>query len=102
MTSLEQEESKGQESVSDYEHWEDNEHWGELESSRPSVLGRMNTVTTSTTTAAASLSTTTLISPVAMPSDGWDIEEWGSLDEAPVRKFNFVNKCNNNLYKKIK
>ena len=88
MTSLEQEESKGQESVSDYEHWEDNEHWGELESSRPSVLGRMNTVTTSTTTTVSSLSTTTL-SPVAMPSDGWDIEEWGSLDEAPVSNLNF-------------
>lgn len=58
MTSLEQE-SKGGESVSDYEdHW-DADNWGDMEAAKGTT-------------------------PSEIPgTDGWDTEEWGSLEEEP-------------------
>nr|CAD7401360.1 unnamed protein product [Timema poppensis] len=73
MTSLEQEESKGADSVSDYDENWDTDNWGEMEAqtgqsnvseprSPPPIIRAMDRKGT----------------------DGWDTEEWGSLEEEPV------------------
>lgn len=69
MTSLEQEESKGNDSVSDYdEHWGDNENWGDMDTpgeGKNSITPGINR-------------------QIPNNTDGWDNEEWGSLEEEPV------------------
>nr|CAD7593138.1 unnamed protein product [Timema genevievae] len=73
MTSLEQEESKGADSVSDYDENWDTDNWGEMEAqtgqsnvseprSPPPIIRAMDRKGT----------------------DGWDTEEWGSLEEEPI------------------
>lgn len=72
MTSLEQEESKGNDSVSDYdEHWGDNENWGDMDTpgeGKNSITPGINR-------------------QIPNNTDGWDNEEWGSLEEEPVVSF---------------
>lgn len=75
MTSLEQEESKGNDSVSDYDydHW-DTENWGDMEH-----VGTGEQQSSSTSEARSP--------PIATQTpkvEGWDNEEWGSLEEEPV------------------
>uniref|UniRef100_A0A1B6CN54 N-terminal kinase-like protein n=1 Tax=Clastoptera arizonana TaxID=38151 RepID=A0A1B6CN54_9HEMI len=58
MTSLEQEqESKGAESVSDYDETWETDNWGDMEASKSSVPNEVR------------------------GTDGWDTEEWGDLEE---------------------
>lgn len=77
MTSLEQEESKGNDSVSDYdEHWGDNENWGDMDTpgeGKNSITPGINR-------------------QIPNNTDGWDNEEWGSLEEEPVVSFTVFNK----------
>ncbi|XP_018327549.1 N-terminal kinase-like protein isoform X2 [Agrilus planipennis] len=83
MTSLEHEEgSRGNESVSDYdydnwgeENWGDMETGGQMQSSSGSGGGGGTSDPTSPPSGSAPARTT----------DGWDNEEWGSLEEEPVR-----------------
>ncbi|XP_063221892.1 N-terminal kinase-like protein isoform X1 [Bacillus rossius redtenbacheri] len=72
MTSLEQEESRGADSVSDYDenNW-DGDNWGEMETGQSTVSEPR-----SPTPAARN--------PDRKGTDGWDTEEWGSLDEEPI------------------
>lgn len=84
MTSLEHEEgSRGNESVSDYDydHWGDNDNWGDIETG-----GQM------ASSSGSGGITGTQSDPTSPPSgsgggakltDGWDNEEWGSLEEEP-------------------
>nr|CAH7725902.1 unnamed protein product [Callosobruchus chinensis] len=81
MTSLEHEDgSRGNESVSDYDYnnWEDNENWGDMETG-----GQMQ----SSSGSGCATGTSDPISPpsgsAAKVTEGWDNEEWGSLDEEP-------------------
>ncbi|KAH1001231.1 hypothetical protein HUJ04_013467 [Dendroctonus ponderosae] len=85
MTSLEHEEgSRGNESVSDYDydHWGDNDNWGDMETG-----GQM------ASSSGSGGITGTQSDPTSPPSgsagakviDGWDNEEWGSLEEEAVR-----------------
>ncbi|KAF7266767.1 N-terminal kinase-like protein yata [Rhynchophorus ferrugineus] len=81
MTSLEHEDgSRGNESVSDYDydHWGDNDNWGDIETG-----GQM------ASSSGSGGITGTQSDPTSPPSgsggvkvtDGWDNEEWGSLEE---------------------
>lgn len=84
MTSLEHEEnSRGNESVSDYDydHWGENENWGDMETGgqMASSSGSGGGGGTSEAASPPSGSGTNKI------TDGWDNEEWGSLEEEPVR-----------------
>lgn len=84
MTSLEHEEgSRGIESVSDYDYdqWGDNDNWGDIETG-----GQM------ASSSGSGGVTGTQSDPTSPPSgsggakvtaDGWDNEEWGSLEEEP-------------------
>ncbi|XP_030764684.1 N-terminal kinase-like protein isoform X2 [Sitophilus oryzae] len=83
MTSLEHEDgSRGNESVSDYDydHWGDNDNWGDMETG-----GQM------ASSSGSGGITGTQSDPTSPPSgsggvkvtDGWDNEEWGSLEEEP-------------------
>ncbi|XP_050294202.1 N-terminal kinase-like protein [Anthonomus grandis grandis] len=83
MTSLEHEEgSRGNESVSDYDydHWGDNDNWGDMETG-----GQM------ASSSGSGGITGTQSDPTSPPSgsagvkviDGWDNEEWGSIDKEP-------------------
>lgn len=69
MTSLEQEESKGAESVSDYDETWDTENWGEMDTpaSPPSTASEPKSPLPGT--------------KEKKGTDGWDTEEWGSLEE---------------------
>ncbi|GLH15166.1 N-terminal kinase-like protein [Gryllus bimaculatus] len=81
MTSLEQEESKGADSVSDYDETWDTENWGDMEtqggpsgsseSRSPAVEGVEKVEKKGT--------------------DGWDTEEWGSLEEQPAAEGGDLN-----------
>ncbi|GJQ78354.1 hypothetical protein Trydic_g22181 [Trypoxylus dichotomus] len=82
MTSLEHEDgSRGNESASDYdcEQWGDNENWGDMEtggqiaSSSGSGAGEATSDPTSPPSGSAT----------NKGKDGWDNEEWGSLEEEP-------------------
>ncbi|KAK9703189.1 Protein kinase domain [Popillia japonica] len=82
MTSLEHEDgSRGNESASDYdyEQWGDNENWGDMEtggqiaSSSGSGAGEATSDPTSPPSGSATNKAT----------DGWDNEEWASLEEEP-------------------
>jgi SCY1-like protein 1 len=82
MTSLEHEEgSRGNESVSDYDydHWGDNDNWGDMETGgqMASSSGSGGGGGTSDAASPPSGSGTNKI------TDGWDNEEWGSLEEEP-------------------
>ncbi|XP_064211864.1 N-terminal kinase-like protein [Tribolium castaneum] len=82
MTSLEHEEgSRGNESVSDYDydHWGDNDNWGDMETAgqMASSSGSGGGGGTSDPASPPSGSGTNKI------TDGWDNEEWGSLEEEP-------------------
>lgn len=72
MTSLEQEESKGADSVSDYDDTWDTENWGEMETpaSPPSTMLEPKSPLPGTRERKG--------------TDGWDSEEWGNLEEDPV------------------
>lgn len=76
MTSLEQEESKGNDSVSDYDydHW-DTENWGDMETGNNFGQSSSNSEPKSTHVSSVS---------VTKATDGWDTEEWGSLEEEPA------------------
>lgn len=82
MTSLEHEDaSRGNESVSDYDYdnWGDNENWGDMETGgqMASSSGSGGGGGTSDPISPPSGSTTHKV------TDGWDNEEWGSLEEEP-------------------
>lgn len=83
MTSLEHEDgSRGNDSVSDYDydHWGDNDNWGDIETGQmasSSGSAGMTGGATSDPTSPPSGSTN------AKTTDGWDNEEWGSLEEEP-------------------
>lgn len=84
MTSLEHEDgSRGNDSVSDYDydHWGDNDNWGDIETggqmASSSGSAGMTGGATSDPTSPPSGSTN------AKTADGWDNEEWGSLEEEP-------------------
>lgn len=94
MTSLEHEDgSRGNESASDYdyEQWGDNENWGDMEtggqiaSSSGSGAGEATSDPTSPPSGSATNKAT----------DGWDNEEWASLEEEPASfKTNQINHPN--------
>nr|CAI5858080.1 unnamed protein product [Callosobruchus analis] len=81
MTSLEHEDgSRGNESVSDYDYnnWEDNENWGDMETG-----GQMQSSSGSGCATGTSDPTSPPSGSAAKVTEGWDNEEWGSLDEEP-------------------
>lgn len=65
MTSLEQEESKGGDSVSDYDETWESENWGDMDAPATAIVAAR-------------------VKPQAKGTDGWDTEEWGSLEEETV------------------
>lgn len=69
MTSLEQEESKGGDSISDYDDSWETENWGDMDTAGGAVR-----------TAASGHTFKTQ----PKGTDGWDAEEWGSLEEEVV------------------
>ncbi|XP_049777789.1 N-terminal kinase-like protein [Schistocerca cancellata] len=75
MTSLEQEESKGGDSVSDYDETWDTENWGDMEA--PS--GQIG-MTEPRSPLPGQISGRT----DRKGTDGWDMDEWGSLEEEPA------------------
>ncbi|XP_017769232.1 PREDICTED: N-terminal kinase-like protein [Nicrophorus vespilloides] len=82
MTSLEHEDaSRGNDSVSDYDYdnWGENENWGDIETGgqMASSSGSGGGEQTSNPTSPPSGSATNKV------TDGWDNEEWGSLEEEP-------------------
>ncbi|CAH0550341.1 unnamed protein product [Brassicogethes aeneus] len=84
MTSLEHEDgSKGNDSVSDYDYdqWGDNENWGDMETG-----GHVVSTSGSNSGGGAGHSSDPTSPPsgsggTARVTDGWDNEEWGSLEE---------------------
>lgn len=81
MTSLEHEDgSRGNESASDYdyEQWGDNENWGDMETG-----GQMASSSGSGGGEATSDPTSPPSGSATKVTDGWDNEEWGSLEEEP-------------------
>lgn len=85
MTSLEHEDaSRGNDSVSDYDYnnWDDNDNWGDMETG-----GQM--VSSSGSGCAGSsdpISPPSGSGPPTKATDGWENEEWGSLDEEPEQE----------------
>ncbi|XP_066996416.2 N-terminal kinase-like protein [Anabrus simplex] len=74
MTSLEQEESKGADSVSDYDETWDTENWGDMEPQGGHIsLGELKSLPQEGRDKFEKKGT-----------DGWDTEEWGSLEEEPA------------------
>nr|XP_022904502.1 N-terminal kinase-like protein isoform X1 [Onthophagus taurus] len=83
MTSLEHEDgSRGNDSVSDYDYdqWGDNDNWGDMETGgqMASSSGSGGICASSDPTSPPSASNTNRV------TDGWDNEEWGSLEEELV------------------
>ncbi|KAF4518608.1 hypothetical protein B566_EDAN009857 [Ephemera danica] len=73
MTSLEKEESKGGDSVSDYDdHW-DTENWGNIE-----TPGQQSSPGDLESKSPPSLDSQ---EPLKETAEGWDNEDWGSLEE---------------------
>ena len=98
MTSLEHESNDTSASASDYgaENW-DNENWGEMDvrsviEHRKQMLNNKFNLKTSQDPSSP-LAGTSNNGQMATPSaladirDGWDNEEWGSLEEEPVSNF---------------
>ncbi|KAK6638702.1 hypothetical protein RUM43_006969 [Polyplax serrata] len=67
MTSLEQEESKGGESISDYDETWDTENWGDMEAGSGSNGGESKISQNK--------------EKVESKNDGWDNEDWGPLED---------------------
>ncbi|CAH1112214.1 unnamed protein product [Psylliodes chrysocephalus] len=85
MTSLEHEDgSRGNESVSDYDynHWDDNDNWGDMETG-----GQMASSSGSGCAGSSDpISPPSGSGPATKVTDGWENEEWGSLDEEPEQE----------------
>ncbi|KAG5866921.1 hypothetical protein JTB14_013531 [Gonioctena quinquepunctata] len=83
MTSLEHEDcSRGNESVSDYDynHWDDNDNWGDMETGGQMASSSGSGCATGTSDPTSPPSGS---GPATKKTDGWENEEWGSLDEEP-------------------
>ncbi|CAH1116733.1 unnamed protein product [Phaedon cochleariae] len=83
MTSLEHEDgSRGNESVSDYDynHWDDNDNWGDMETGGQMASSSGSGCQTGTSDP---ISPPSGSGPTTKVTDGWENEEWGSLDEEP-------------------